>query len=73
MRKILVLLSIILLFAGVFGSALDKTPVEINPSPSNVDEWNLSYVNGQQRLSIKDIDSVTAFSNRKLALAIIHQ
>jgi hypothetical protein len=67
MRFFLILSSIMLLFIGVFGSTFINTPVEITPSASKIDERKLSYVKGQNHLSIKQIDSVTAFSNVNLA------
>lgn len=73
MRILLVILSIVLLFTGVFGSAINNTPVEIKSSPTLMDERTISFVKGQNHISIKDIDSLTAFSNRDLVLLKINQ
>ena len=71
MRIILIIASVLLLFVGVFGSALNHSPVEIRSNETKVDEWNLSYVKGQNLLSIKQIDSLTAYSNQSLVQSLI--
>ena len=73
MRILLVAVSIVLLFSGIFGSAINDTPVEIKTSPSLKDKRTISFVRGQNLITIKDIDSVSAFSNKDLVLSIINK
>jgi hypothetical protein len=71
MRIALIVSSLLLLFLGVFSSSLSHPPVEIKTGVTKLDERNASYVNGQNHLSIKQIDSLTAFSNKNLSLALM--